>query len=335
MESQPKYPDPSKKSGCYTVQIKDIDIPKWKKVNDIFYRHENEELQWDGKEPDQCKVQRHGVSLTLTQHANGTFMVQGKSIDLWREEHFPNLSILFDNPPAESSNTECNKSESSTVNASTTNNTNNPTSDNNNTIIQCDIADNNSNETEDTVEKKLYRTPVKELHLSHTKSSSFIKDMYRDDSDSEETEAPKSSSPLYIDIPTVDILSDKDFDSSCIDVTPIHEVSTMGDSLLKLHSLETKLLNQITVSSSDILTEQFESCSANNEETDPTIISTPLSTTTSTTILTPLPTISPPPPTITTTLTTAETPTTPTTPQLPTIPPTTTATPLQTATTTP
>ena len=75
MESQPKYPDPSKKSGCYTIQIKDIDILKWKQVNNTFYRDEDEELEWNGKEPDQCKMQRHGASLAFTQHANGTFMV--------------------------------------------------------------------------------------------------------------------------------------------------------------------------------------------------------------------------------------------------------------------
>ena len=90
-----------------------------------------------GMGKNQCKVQRHGVSLTFTQHANGTFMIQGKSIDFWREEHFPKLELLFANPPWESLEPE--------ANTKSTADNNKPTSCNNNITILSRNSDGNRN----------------------------------------------------------------------------------------------------------------------------------------------------------------------------------------------
>ena len=98
---------PNRKNGCYTMHIRDL--PKWKHVLEQYYFWTTsaspdsiDSVDWNETTPGRLYIHytpEGGVLHTFTLFSNGTFMVQGeaKTLDAWRNTHFPELNERYMN----------------------------------------------------------------------------------------------------------------------------------------------------------------------------------------------------------------------------------------------
>ena len=95
---------------CYSFST--TNIPKWYQLFCTYYydkvsdEDENETISWDDQSAStMIKYARkdRSLSLTITLHNSGTVMIQGakKSLEIWWNEHYPELKSLMNEVPKE------------------------------------------------------------------------------------------------------------------------------------------------------------------------------------------------------------------------------------------